>query len=232
MPGGQPYGQQPPAGPWAPSRSGPQVGLDRRRLGRGDWLVAACAVAFVLFAALPWFTFDFGFGFAESVNGFDFWLVTTAAGLLVLAAVWSLLPAVVDLGLPFPRGSVTVGLTSLALLLTLVQWLSTFEGGFSLFAMLTVLTAAAAAVVAVLTLVRRPHAGVGAAPAGTSWPAPPPGQPWQPAGPQPGYGQPPSAPVPPPPDPPGSAAPPPGDEPGPGRAGGSTASGAGSEPSA
>jgi glucose dehydrogenase len=193
--------------------------------------VALCAVAFVLFAALPWFTFDFGFGFAESINGFDFWLVTIAAVLLALAAVWSLLPAVVDLGLPFPRGSVTVGLTSLALLLTLVEWLTTFEGGFSLFALLTVLTAAAAVAVAVLTLVRQPHGSAGAVPAGTSRPAPQP-QSWRPAGPQSGYGQPPSAPVQSPPDLPGSAAPPSGGEPGSGRPDGSTASGAGSDPSA
>jgi hypothetical protein len=196
------------------------------------WGVAGQRRSCLSLPSSRWFTFDLGFGFAESVNGFDFGLVTTAAVLLVLAAVWSLLPAVVDLGLPFPRGSVTVGLTSLALLLTLVEWLSTFEGGFSLFALLTVLTAAAAAVVAVLTLVRQPHAGAGAVPAGTSRPTAPPGQPWQPAGPQLGYGQPPSAPVQSPPDPSGRAMPPPGGEPGPGRPGGSTASGAGSDPSA
>jgi hypothetical protein len=222
---GQPYGQQPPAAPWVPP-SAPQIGLDRSRVRRGDWLVALCAVAFLLFAALPWFTFDLGFGFAESVNGFDFWLVTAAAVLFVLAAVWSLLPAVVDLGLPFPHGAVTVGLTSLALLLTLVEWLSTFEGGFSLFALLTVLTAAAAVVVAVLTLVRPPHGSAGAAPAGTSRSTPQP-QSWQPTG----YGQPPSAPVQSPPEPPASAAPPPEGERAPGRPGGSTASGAGPDPS-
>ncbi len=229
-PWGQPYGQQPPAQqPWAPpSRSGPQVGLDRRRLGRGDWLVALCAVAFVLFAALPWFTFDFGFGFSESINGFDFALVTTAAVLLVLAAVWSLLPAVVDLDLPFPRGFVTVGLTSLALLLTLVEWLSTFEGGFSPFALLTFLTAAAAVVVAVLTLLRQPHSRPGTTSAGTPWPTQQPGQPWQPATygqQQPPYAAP-SAPEQSPPTPPSE-----GDR-DPRRPGGSTASGAGSDPSA
>ncbi len=235
-PWGQPYGQQPPAQqPWAPqARSGPQVGLDRTRVHRGDWLVTLCAVVFLLFAALPWFTFDFGFGFSESINGFDFTLVTTAAVLLVLAAVWSLLPAVVDLGLPFPRGFVTVGLTSLALLLTFAEWLSSFEGGFSPFALLTFLTVAAAAVVAVLTLLRQPHSRPGTTSAGTPWPTQQPGQqPWQPAtyGQQPPYAAP-SAPEQSPPTPPGSTTPPSGGDRDPHRPGGSTASGAGVDPSA
>jgi hypothetical protein len=235
-PWGQPYGQQPPAQqPWAPqARSGPQVGLDRTRVHRGDWLVTLCAVAFLLFAALPWFTFDFGFGFSESINGFDFTLVTTAAVLLVLAAVWSLLPAVVDLGLPFPRGFVTVGLTSLALLLTFAEWLSSFEGGFSPFALLTFLTAAAAVVVAVLTLLRQPHSRPGTTSAGTPWPTQQPGQPWQPATygqQQPPYAAP-SAPEQSPPTPPGSTTPPSEGDRDPHRPGGSTASGAGADPSA
>ena len=224
------YGQRQPYGP--PAGRGAQVGFDRKRLDRGDLLVALCAAAFLLFAALPWFTFDFGFGLAESINGFDFGLVTTAAVLLVAAAVWALLPAVADLGLPFLSGYVTVGLSGVAFLLTLVEWLSTFEGGFSLFALLTTLAAAAALGVAVLTLLRRlrtrPIAATGG---GTSWPAQQqPGQPWQPPGQQPAYGQqPPPAPEQPS---PGTATPPsPGDR-DPGRPGGSTASGAGSDPSA
>jgi hypothetical protein len=235
----QPYGQQPPAQqPWAPqARSGPQVGLDRTRVHRGDWLVTLCAVAFLLFAALPWFTFDFGFGFSESINGFDFTLVTTAAVLLVLAAVWSLLPAVVDLGLPFPRGFVTVGLTSLALLLTLAEWLSSFEGGFSLFALLTFLTAAAAVVVAVLTLLRQPRSRQATTPGGTPWPTQHPtqqaGQQWQavPYGQQPPYAAP-SAPGQAPPTTQWPATPPSEGDRDPRRPGGSTASGAGADPSA
>lgn len=232
-PWGQPYGQQPPARPWAPpTRSGAQVGFDRTRVYRGDWLVALCAVAFLLFATLPWFTFDFGFGFSESINGFDFGLVTIAAVLLVVAAVWSLLPAVVELRMPFPRGSVTVGLTSLALMLTLVEWLSTFEGGFSVSALLTFLTAAAAVVVAVLTLLRQPRSHP--APGGTSSSPQPPAQPWHPTG----YGEPspphaaPSAPEQAPPPAPGPATPPSEGDRDPRRPGGSTASGAGSDPSA
>ena len=236
---GQPPGQQAPVQqPYGqPAGNATQVGFDRKRPDRGDYLVALCAAAFLLFATLPWFTFDFGFGFAESINGFDFALVTTAAVLLVLAAVWAVLPTVVDLGLPFPRGLVTVGLTSLAFLLTLAEWLSTFEGGFSLFALLTVLAGAAALTVAVLTLLRRLRTRPAAAVGGTSWSAQQqPGQPWQLPGQQPTHGhqpaygqQPPSAPEQPS---PGTATPPSQGDRDPGRPGGSTASGAGSDPSA
>ncbi|MGY1682881.1 hypothetical protein [Geodermatophilus sp. SYSU D01176] len=229
---GQPaYGQQPWAPPGhgqpqyghQPVGRGPQVGTDRRRPDRGDLLVAVCAAAFLLFAALPWFSFDFGFGFAESINGFDFGLVTTAAVLLVVAAAWALLPAVVELDPPFPRGFVTVGLTGLACLLTLVEWLTTFEGGFSVFALLTVLAAAAALTVAVLTLLRQLRTQPAASAGGTPWPSPPQSaQPWQP----PAYGQH---------QPPASEqfAPPPseGDR-DTRRPGGSTASGAGTDPTA
>ena len=236
---GQPLGQQAPVQqPYGqPAGNATQIGFDRNRPDRGDYLVALCAAAFLLFATLPWFTFDFGFGFAESINGFDFALVTTAAVLLVLAAVWALLPTVVDLGLPFPRGSVTVGLTSLAFLLTLAEWLSTFEGGFSPFALLTILAGAAALTVAVLTLLRRLRTRPAAAVGGTSWPAQQQwGQPWQLPGHQPTHGhqpahgqQPPSAPQQPS---PGTATPPSQGDRDPGRPGGSTASGAGSDPSA
>jgi hypothetical protein len=218
----RPYGQ--------PTGSGTRVGSDRTRPGRGDYLVALSAAAFLLFATLPWFTFDFGFGFAESINGFDFVLVTTAAVLLVLAAVWALLPTVVDLGLPFPHGFVTVGLTSLAFLLTLAEWLSTFEGGVSVSALLTTLAAATALTVAVLTLLRRLRTRPAAAVGGTGWPPQQPGQPWQPPGQQPAHGQ--QPPAPPGQPSPGAATPPSQGDRDPGRPGGSTASGAGSDPSA
>ena len=231
-----PYGQQPvwgqPSGQQQAAGRDAQVGLDRRRPDAGDYLVAVCAAAFLLFAALPWFTFDFGFGFAESINGFDFGLVTTAAVLLVVAAAWALLPAVVDLDLPFPRGFVTVGLTGLACLLTLLEWLSTFEGGFSVPALLTALAAAAALTVAVLTLLRRLRPRPATAAGGAPWPSPQqPAQPWQLPGQQPAYGQ-----QPPPaagqPAPPPSATPPSEGAREPRRPGGSTASGAGTDPSA
>jgi hypothetical protein len=225
------YGQQPPWGAsYGQQPSGPPAGMgsrdavDRGRPYRGELLVTLCAVAFLVFAALPWFTFDFGFGFAESINGFDFGLVTTAAVLLVAAGAWALLTAVVDLGLPFPPGFVTVGLTALAFLLTLAEWLSTFEGGFSLFALLTLLAVAAALAVAVGTLLRRLRTRPGAA-GGSRRPVPQqPGRPWQPTGQQPA-----STPEQPSPGSP----PPPGAERGPGPSGGgSTASGPGSDPSA
>lgn len=124
----------------------------------------------------------------------------------VAAGGWALLPAVLDLGLPFPRGFVTVGLAALAFLLTLAEWLSTFEGGFSLFALLTVLAASAALAVAVHTLLPRLRP-----------------RPWHPIGQQP-------APATEHPSP--GSGPPPGADRGPGRPGGATASGAGADPSA
>lgn len=239
-PWGQPYGQQPPWTPPGygqpyrrPPGSGTQVGFDRSRLHRTDLLVAVSTLLFLLFAVLPWFTFDFGFGFSESINGFDLGLVTTAAALLVVATVWSLLPAFVGMRLPFPRGAVTVGLTALAFLLTVVEWLTTFEGGFSLFALLTVLAAAAALAFAVLALLRELNARP--APAG-GWASQQPGGPWAPDQPA-GHGQQAPAtaeqPLPPAPEqprriPPDPAVPPADRDRGPDRPGGSTASGAGS----
>ncbi len=234
-PWGPSYGQQFPAPqPFARPAGGAQVGLDRRRLDRGDVLVALSGAAFLVFAALPWFTFDFGFGFAESINGFDFGLVTTAAVLLVLAALWSLLPAVVDLRLPFPRGFVTVGLASLAFLLTLVEWLSTFEGGFSLFALLTLLAAVAALASAAFAVLRQLRHQPAAA---AGWASQQPGQTWPPAGQQAAYGQQPldrptSTDEPPPPERSHATPPPSEGDRDDDRPGGSTASGAGSGPSA
>jgi hypothetical protein len=109
-------------------------------------------VLFLVCAVLPWFTFDFGFGISESINGFDFSLVTGSFVLLLLATVWALLPAVYPVAVPFPRSVVTVGLTGLAFLLTLLEWISTFEAGFSVFALLTFLAAAAALAFALLRL--------------------------------------------------------------------------------
>ena len=239
-PWGQPYGQQPPWAPpgygqpyGRPPGSGTQVGFDRSRLHRADLLVAVSTLLFLLFAVLPWFTFDFGFGFSESINGFDLGLVTTAAALLVLATVWSLLPAFVGMRLPFPRGAVTVGLTALAFLLTVVEWLTTFEGGFSIFALLTVLASAAALAFAVLGLLRELNARPAAA---GGWASQQPGGPWaqhQPAG----HGQQdpataeqslPPAPEQPHPTRPDPATPSADRDHGPDRPGGSTASGAGS----
>src|SRR4051794_7999774 len=165
--------------------------------------------------ALPWFSidgFDLGSGFevpGVSVNGFDSGTLTFALVLLLLAAAWTLLPAVTDVPVPFPRSFITAGLAALVFLLTLIEWLSTFDAGFSFFGLMTFL--ASAAVLAFAGLRALPELrGAAPAPSGLAGAAqwangpapqfgstaghqpagPPPGQPQPPYG-QPPYGQPP-----------------------------------------
>ncbi|KQS59061.1 hypothetical protein ASG36_14090 [Geodermatophilus sp. Leaf369] len=140
-----PYGQQGPG-------SGSGVGFDPKKLKLADYVVGGSVVLYLLFMVFPWFSEDFGFGASFSVNGFDSGLLTFAFVLLLVAAVWALLPAFVDLKTPFPRGFVTVGLTGLVFLMTLIEWISTFDAGFSIFALLTFLVSAAALAFAVLGL--------------------------------------------------------------------------------
>jgi hypothetical protein len=141
--------------------------------------------------------------------------------------VWTLLPAFTDLRLGFPRSWVTVGLTAVAWLLTLFAWIDSFDGTFSIWALLGFLTATAVLLFAIFALLpelrNRPALPGGLANA-AQWanqPAPDFGQPGQqhgvpgqqfgqPAGQQGqpgGYGHPghPAA----PPPPPGQSAPPP-----------------------
>ena len=143
--------EQPPA-PAAPRR------VDPGRLRPADHAVAVGTLLYLVLLALPWFRtdgFDLGSGFAVppvSVNGFDSGTLTVAAVLLLAASVWALLPAVADVSLPFPRSAVTAGLAAPAFLLTLVEWLSTFDAGFTLVGLLAFLTSAAVLTVAVLRL--------------------------------------------------------------------------------
>ncbi|SFL90523.1 hypothetical protein [Geodermatophilus ruber] len=214
----QPYGQHPHG---RPAGTGGSVGFDPKKLSLGDYVVAGSVVAYLIFMIIPWFSEDFGFGFSVSVNGFDSGLLTLAFVLLLLAGLWALLPAFYDVKLPFPRGLITVGLTGLVFLLTLLEWISTFEVGFSAMALLTFLTSAAALAFAVLTLLpqlrNRPTlpGGVATAAQWANQQAPQFGagaaQPGQPYGQQPPqYGAPQQyAPPPPPPPPAAQAAPPP-----------------------
>ena len=160
-----PYGQQPPFGQPSPYGQGPRpagAGFDLGRLKVADYVVAAAALLYLVVALLPWVSIDFDSGFDVpgfdvpdvTVSGFTFsGLVTFSFVLLLLAAVWALLPAFVPFDLGFPRSWVTVGLAGLALLLTLIAFIQTFEYGFSVFALIGLLLAAAAAAFAFLRLV-------------------------------------------------------------------------------
>ncbi|NEK95983.1 hypothetical protein GCU67_17710 [Modestobacter muralis] len=138
------------------------------RLHLADVLVAAGTVLFALLLLAPWFRTearDLGFGHrveAATADGLDSGLLVTALVLLVLASCWGLLPAVADVRPPFPRELVTAGLTALALLLTLLEWLTTLDIGLSVPGLLAVLTAAVVFAVAVRALVPQARAWVAA----------------------------------------------------------------------
>jgi hypothetical protein len=125
------------------------VRFDRTRLRVPDLLVAGCAVLYLVWALLPWVSLGDQFFVYGTVSGFT-WsgLVTFSFVLLLLAAVWVLVPAFGEVEIGVPRGWVTVALTGLALLFTLVPYLSAVRFGFSVFALLALLTAAAATVLA------------------------------------------------------------------------------------
>jgi hypothetical protein len=126
--------------------------VDLKRLTMADYVIAGGTLLFLVLAALPWYDYDDLYGFSYSFNGFSSGLVSTAFVLFLLATVWALLPAFVDLELGFPRGWVTVGLAALGFLLALLAWFDTFSVGFSIFALLGVVVAAAILLFAVLSL--------------------------------------------------------------------------------
>jgi hypothetical protein len=212
------YGQQPPPGYGPPSGYGPPPGypagygppqpygqpatgaagfsFDPKRLKVTDYVISAATLLFFVLAFFPWFTLgDDFFGF--SLSGFDSSNVTSAFVLFLLATAWAVLPAFVDLRLSFPRSWITVGLATLGWLLTLFAWLESFDGEFSIWALLGFLTATAILLLAVLSLVpevrNRPALQGGPADAAqwASQPAPDVSRPQQPYG-QPAqpYGQP------------------------------------------
>jgi hypothetical protein len=145
-----------------PAEAGTSARAGDRAGRRGRWSVTTirvavpvCAVLYLLGMALPWFStpaYDAGFGYrapASTVNGFDATMLVVAAVVLVLAAVACLLPARTGPQLPFPRGLVAAGLTTVCLLLTVPEWLTTFDRGFAPAGLLTALSAAAAWLVSV-----------------------------------------------------------------------------------
>jgi hypothetical protein len=197
--GQTPYGQQrygPPPGYGPAGGTGAGFSFDPKKLRMADYVVAGGAVLFFVVALFPWWTFgDEVFGF--SVSGFDDGRVGTAFLCFLLAAVWTLVPAFLDLRVGFPRGWITVGLAALGFVLTLFAWIDSMGVGFELWPLLGVLTAAAVLLFAVLSLIpqlkNRPAvpAGLAGAAQWANQPAPDfgrPGQPGQPV--QPGqYGQ-------------------------------------------
>ncbi len=153
QPFGQPgHGQPAPYGPPGWAQPGPSVSFDVKRLKVADHVVAGGTLLYLVLSLLPWVSFDDAF-FGFSVSGWN-WsgLVPFSFFLLLLASVWALLPAVTDLRAGFPRSYVTVGLSGLALLLTLIAWIRTFSFDFSVVGMLATLVAAAVTVFAVLRL--------------------------------------------------------------------------------
>ncbi|MGY1857062.1 hypothetical protein [Modestobacter sp. SYSU DS0290] len=196
--------EQHPAGPGPePERAAgspaahPPAPAPRRRpglrvLGWADLVVPAGALLYLVFLSVPWFSvpgYDLGFGYSApgmSVNGFQSPLLTLALLLVLVAAVWSVLPAFREVRVPFPRAVVPAGLAALAFLLTLTEWLTTFDAGFTLMGLLAFLTATALLVVTLSRLLADLRAA-GAAPVGWAGaPQPPPGAP--------GWGVPPYAP--------------------------------------
>ena len=159
----------PPADPVEPDRTPPAArARGWRAVARPRIVVPAGALLYLLGMTLPWFStpaYDAGFGYsapASTVNGFDAGMLVVAAVLLVVAAAVSLLPARTGPRLPFPRALVPAGLTSLSLLLTVPEWLTTFDRGFAAAGLLTVLSAAAACTVTVRAAAAEVRAAPGA----------------------------------------------------------------------
>jgi hypothetical protein len=145
--GQSPNGQQPGYGPPLPS-----VSLDVKRLRPADAVVSGGTLVYLVLSLLPWVSFSRAvIGF--SVNGWELGnLVPFAFFCLLLASVWAVLPAVTEVQAGFPRSYVTVGLSGLALLLTLIAWLRAFAVDFSVVGLLATLVAVAITVCAVLRL--------------------------------------------------------------------------------
>ncbi|WP_299952356.1 hypothetical protein [uncultured Modestobacter sp.] len=134
----------------------------RRALSRVRLVLPATAALYLLGMSLPWFRAPAPEGGTVTVNGFDAGMLVAAAVVLVLAAGWTLLPARAVPRLPFPAPLVPAGLAVVCLLLTVPEWLTTVDRGFTAAGSLTLLsalTAAAAGLTAAVVAVR-------------AWPAP------------------------------------------------------------
>lgn len=107
--------------PAAPAASAPtSVSFDRSKVGTNDLALGGAAVLFLIALLLPWLSISAG-PISQSFNGFNSGKLTFAWILLIAAAALALLPAMgVNLNVP-NRGLILVGLTGLALLLTLID---------------------------------------------------------------------------------------------------------------
>jgi hypothetical protein len=140
-----PYGQ--PAG-----TGGPGFSFDLKKLKMADYVIAGGTILYLVFALFPWYQFGDDEFFGFSLSGFESGNVTSAFVLFLLATAWAVLPAFVDLKIPFPRSWITVGLAALGVLLTLFAWLDTFDVDFSVWALLGFLTSVVILLFAVLAL--------------------------------------------------------------------------------
>lgn len=191
--------EQMPSGPERPPPD-PPAGPGRERLDLGrlrppDLGVAAGTLLFLVFLALPWYSsIDIGgveFPLQESASGFELsGTLTSAFVVLLLATLWALLPAAIEVAVSFPRAFITVGLAVLAFLLTVIEWLRSLDLGFSGMGFLSLLAAAGVLACAVLRLLPDLR-GSSSAPA--AWGPPPAGQ-VPPAAPPAPWGRPPAAP--------------------------------------
>ena len=161
------YGTTPPA---AAVTSASSVSFDRAKVSTLDLGLGAAAILYLIALVLPWVSVSSELAaFDDSGNGFSSGSLVFALILLIAAAVVALLPAVgTTLKLPFPSSYLLLGLTGLAALLTLIQFIDVlgagddFEGlgvevSTGIGAWLGMLVAIAAVILAVLAF-RAPNA--------------------------------------------------------------------------
>ena len=149
QPGGQPPGGPPLVRP--PGGSGSAFSFDLKKLKMADYVIAGGTFLFFVLALLPWWRYGDDL-FNYSLSGFDDGSVSSAFLLFLLATVWTMVPAVVDLRLSFPPAWITVGLAGLGFMLTLVAWIDSMSLSFQIWPLLGTLTAAAILLGAVLLL--------------------------------------------------------------------------------
>jgi hypothetical protein len=154
--------------------------FDPRALRITDYAVAGGTLLYLVMALLPWVDIAAYLGIElpgvdTTVSGFAFsGLVWLGFVLLLLAAGWTVLPALVDVPLGFPRGSITVGLAAMAFVLTLVAWTRSLGYGFEVWALIGLLTAAGITLLTVLALLRDLRAGASRPSGGAAAPEGPP----------------------------------------------------------